>query len=66
MVDCSDQGVGVPKSTCLGHHGQAGTCSTYEYTPWYPRLDFAEMLTKGPINKVAINQILKKSLEGLT
>lgn len=33
---------------------------------YFDRLDFAEMLTKWPINKVAVSQIIKKSLDGLT
>ena len=32
---------------------------------YFDRLDFAESITKGPISKTLVNQIIKKSLEGL-
>ena len=33
---------------------------------YFDRLDFAESVTKGRISKAMVNQIIKKSLEGLT
>jgi len=32
---------------------------------YFDRLDFIESVTKGPISKTLVNQIIKKSLEGL-
>jgi len=32
---------------------------------YFDRLDFAELVARGPLNKTVINQIIKKSLKGL-
>lgn len=33
---------------------------------YFDRLDFVELVARGPLNKTVINQIIKKSLKGLT
>lgn len=33
---------------------------------YFDRLDFAEVVAKGPFSKTAVSRIMKKSLEGLT
>jgi len=33
---------------------------------YFDRLDFAELVAKGPLNKTVVSQIIKKSLKGLT
>ena len=32
---------------------------------YFDRLDFTEMVARGPLNKTVINQVIKKSLKGL-